>query len=86
MEMQSTFPSPDWIKDCVDCYGVVLTGKCAHWCPDWDFLPIDHTCGEFACCSCDFEEVGADILKEEKYKEVYGETSDSSRDEVAESL
>jgi hypothetical protein len=30
----------------------VLTGKHAHWCPDWDYLPIDETTPEWPCpCS-----------------------------------
>jgi hypothetical protein len=29
--------------------GVVLTGKYAHWCDEWDGLPIDETCEEWPC-------------------------------------
>jgi hypothetical protein len=36
---------PDWIADCMKYRGVVLTGVYSHWCPDWDGLPIDETCG-----------------------------------------
>lgn len=32
-----------------------LTGVYAHYCYDWDELPIDETCPEFACCTCEFE-------------------------------
>jgi hypothetical protein len=42
----------DWVKDCQRWHGVVLTGNFQHWCPDWDFLPIDDTCEEFAACTC----------------------------------
>jgi len=38
----------------MEWWGEVLKGKYAHWCPDWDDLPIDETCGEFDCCICDF--------------------------------
>jgi len=45
-------PSADWIEDSMRWRGKVLTGKHAHWCPDWDFLPIDETCPEWPCpCS-----------------------------------
>jgi hypothetical protein len=30
----------------------VLTGKYAHYCPDWDFMTIDETCPEFEACTC----------------------------------
>ena len=42
-------PSPDWIEDCMRWRGRVLTGKHAHWCHDWDCLPIDETTDEFPC-------------------------------------
>ena len=32
--------------------GEVLTGVYGHWCPDWDYLPIDETTPEWPCCSC----------------------------------
>lgn len=44
--------SEDWVEDCMKFYGKVLTGKNAHWCPDWDHLPIDDTCHEMKYCSC----------------------------------
>lgn len=51
-------PSQDWIDDCNRYYGRVLNGLHAHWCPDWDFLPIDSTCeAEIACCTCDKDTV-----------------------------
>jgi hypothetical protein len=34
-----------------------LKGKYKHFCPDWDFLAIDETHGEFECCSCNKEEI-----------------------------
>jgi hypothetical protein len=45
-------PSADWTEDCLRWRGKVLTGKHAHWCPDWDYLPIDETTPEWPCpCS-----------------------------------
>jgi hypothetical protein len=29
-----------------------LTGVLAHYCPDWDCLPIDETCEEIVDCLC----------------------------------
>ena len=37
----------DWVADCYLYWGYTLTGKHAHWCPEWDFLPVDESCGEF---------------------------------------
>ena len=45
-------PSPEWEEDCLKWRGVVLTGKKAHWCLDWDGLPVDETTPEFECCTC----------------------------------
>lgn len=42
-------PSTDWEQDCMRERGKLLTGKYAHWCPDWDFLTIDETCPEWPC-------------------------------------
>lgn len=41
-----------WGEDCEREYGRRLTGDYAHWCPEWDDLPIDETCREFFACSC----------------------------------
>ena len=48
----------DWKEDCLRWRGRVLTGKLAHWCFDWDLLPVDETTPEFDCCTCNFEELG----------------------------
>lgn len=48
--------SMDWIQDCLEAYGDVLRGKKAHWCPDWDFMPIDETCDEIEGCTCEFKQ------------------------------
>lgn len=39
----------DWIADCLEYRGVVLTGEKAHWCSEWDGLPIDETSLEWPC-------------------------------------
>ena len=44
--------SDDWKEDCLHWWGKVLTGPGAHWCPDWDDLPIDDTCEEIKSCTC----------------------------------
>lgn len=51
-----TAPSPEWIEDCLRFYGRVLDGKHGHWCVEWDGLPIDETCPEFAACLCIIED------------------------------
>ena len=48
--------SEEWIEDCIHHHGVVLTGKYAHWCASFDYLPIDETVVEFEFCLCEFEE------------------------------
>ena len=42
-------------EDCLKTYGVILNGKCAHYCPEWDFMPIDETVPEFEACNCEWE-------------------------------
>jgi len=44
--------SKDWIEDCMICYGEVLNGAKGHWCPDWDYLPIDENSFEIKYCTC----------------------------------
>lgn len=48
-------PSPDnkeWVEDCMRYRGKILAGEKAHWCADWDGLPVDETTPEFECCGC----------------------------------
>lgn len=45
-------PSQDWIEDSTHWYGYVLEGEFAHWCNEFDGLPIDETCFEFMVCGC----------------------------------
>lgn len=47
-----TAHSKDWIEDCLRYHGRVLNGGKAHWCPDWDYLPIDDSCRELKACTC----------------------------------
>jgi hypothetical protein len=51
--MSNIVNDPDWILDCNTWRGEVLTGKYSHWCPDWDFLPVDETCKEWPCSCAD---------------------------------
>jgi hypothetical protein len=48
-------PSEEWIEDCMHHHGIVLTGKYAHWCGSFDYLPIDETCFQFEYCECEWE-------------------------------
>lgn len=41
--------SPAWQRDCLRWRGKVLTGRYAHWCQDWDGLPVDETTPEWPC-------------------------------------
>ena len=42
----------EWEIDCMTWRGKILTGKYAHWCLDWDELPVDETCMEWEACTC----------------------------------
>jgi len=44
--------SDDWEEDCLKWRGKVLTGDFAHWCNDWDMLPVDETTPEWESCTC----------------------------------
>lgn len=39
---------------CMEMYGELLTGNYKHFCPEFDYLPIDDTCSEFEYCICKF--------------------------------
>lgn len=57
-------PSQDWIDDCLEWWGGILTGRFAHWCAEWDDLPIDETCQEFEFCGCyDDTEHGEEVAE-----------------------
>ena len=52
-QSNSTFVrGAEWIEDCMRWRGKVLTGKGAHYCYDWDFLPVDETTPEWDACVC----------------------------------
>ena len=42
----------DFERDCISERGRILTGKCKHYCPDWDGMTVDETCTEFDGCTC----------------------------------
>ena len=46
----------DFEEDCLHFHGQILTGKYKHYCPDFDFLPMDETCWEFEFCLCEWKE------------------------------
>ena len=49
--------SKEWIADCRHWRGRVLTGLYAHWCFDWDGLPIDETTPEWPCtCALELQQ------------------------------
>jgi len=50
--LKNTGLSKDWHEDCLRWYNHILIGKLAHWCWDWDGLPIDEHCIELESCSC----------------------------------
>jgi hypothetical protein len=39
----------EWVQECLCWRGVELKGVFAHYCHDWDGLPMDETCVEFPC-------------------------------------
>lgn len=42
-------------KECIKWRGKKLIGKYAHWCDEWDSLPVDETTSEFSCCVCNIQ-------------------------------
>jgi hypothetical protein len=43
-------------QDCIHHYGEPLKGVFKHYCPEFDYLPIDETCSEWQFCMCEFGE------------------------------
>ena len=41
-----------WIEDCEKSVGRPLLGSMAHYCYEWDGMPVDETTREFECCLC----------------------------------
>lgn len=39
----------EWMQDCRRFRGEVLRGVFAHYCADWDELPVDETTQEWPC-------------------------------------
>lgn len=60
-------------RDSMKWRGCVLTGKFAHWCYDWDFLPVDETCDEFTSCH-DVDDPEANAIRERMREERSDET------------
>jgi hypothetical protein len=48
-ERQAEFDQAEFDRDCLKWRGRLLTGKHAHWCYDWDGLPVDETTAEWPC-------------------------------------
>jgi hypothetical protein len=45
-----------WARECTFFYGRVLDGEKRHYCPEWDYMPIDDTCEmEMEACLCNLE-------------------------------
>lgn len=42
----------EWVQECLRWRGVILRGFAAHYCHEWDGLPVDETTSEFECCTC----------------------------------
>lgn len=42
----------DWETDCLHWYGKILRGPDAHWCLEFDDLPINAWCSEYQACLC----------------------------------
>ena len=44
--------SNHFFEDCLKWRGKILDGYYAHWCYDWDELPVDENTHEIDCCHC----------------------------------
>ena len=45
-----------WAKECHFFHKRLLTGEKRHYCPEWDYMPIDETCEmEIEACICNLE-------------------------------
>lgn len=52
-----------WKDECWRWWGKTLTGNYKHYCPEWDYLPIDDTCMEFEVCTCDKSKLEKDNVE-----------------------
>lgn len=74
----------DWKQDCMRWHGRELTGEQGHWCPDWDFLPIDKTCKEFESCMCGVRDTSDDepldeVVADEAVRQVLATSDEDVR-------
>ena len=70
--MNGTERDLEWTADCIAWRGRVLWGVLAHWCGDFDELPVDETCSEFEDCHCFDAEVSLwapDDLRAQMFRE-----------------
>lgn len=56
-----------WNSDSRRWRGRILTGDHGHWCPDYDYLPIDETCPEWPC-ACG---VGKEAMRRARWRVVW---------------
>lgn len=52
------YSDSQWDEDCLEWRGQPLIGLYAHWCPNYDNIPMDETCPEWPC-QCGIEEIVA---------------------------
>jgi hypothetical protein len=50
--MKPLVDTEEWAEHCQEWYGRILSGEFAHYCADWDDMPLDENVTEFACCTC----------------------------------
>lgn len=64
-EERDSFKAQLWEMDCSHHWGRTLTGEKAHYCQDWDGLPLDETCDAvWPSCHC-YEDAASEALKKE---------------------
>lgn len=63
-----------WQQESVFYYGEILTGDFCHYCTEWDDLPIDETCEEFAACLCEYD--SWDMIQARTHREALREEID----------
>ena len=44
-----------WARECTFFHGRILEGEKNHYCPEWDYMPVDETCMEYEFCTCDIK-------------------------------
>lgn len=59
--------SKEFNKEARKTHGRDLHGPDRHWCHDWDSMPIDATCSEYDCCSCDHSWFGELVSRVYKF-------------------